>query len=104
MERLTSRPITAEAPMSTNGVSRLSEIIKKHESELLSQWMQEQKTNSRQAGLIKEQELRGQCAEFLGQLGKATNGDGMASAEGPQWNELRDMLGEVSRSRSQTRV
>ena len=81
--------------MSTKGVSRLPEIIKRHESDLLSEWMQEQKANSRLAGLIKEQELRVQCARFLAQLGKAAHGDGA------EWNDLRDMLGEVSRSRAQ---
>ena len=87
--------------MSTNGVSRLPEIVRRHESELLSDWMQEQKANLRQAGLIKEQDLRVQCTEFLGQLRKATQDDGVAQPDGPQWSDLRDMLGEVSRSRSQ---
>ncbi len=42
-----------------------------------------------------------QCTEFLGQLRKATQDDGVAQPDGPQWSDLRDMLGEVSRSRSQ---
>ena len=87
--------------MSTNGVGRLSEMLKQHESALLSDWMQEQKASLRQGGAIKEQDLRVQCAEFLTQLGKATQGEGGADPDGPQWGEVRDLLGEVSRSRSE---
>ena len=87
--------------MTTNGASRLPEILQRHESAILSEWMEEQKANVRQTGLIKEQELRVQCAEFLGQLRKAAQGDGVAHPNGEQWNDLCATLGEMSRSRTQ---
>jgi rsbT co-antagonist protein RsbR len=34
-------------------------------------------------------------------LGKAMQSNGVAHPDGPQWGDLRDMLGEVSRSRTQ---
>ena len=87
--------------MTTNGVSRLPDIFKRNEEALLTEWMQEQKANIRQAGSIKDSELRVQCAEFLHQLNKALQADGMNQPDGPQWSDLRDVLAEASRSRAQ---
>ena len=59
-----------------------------------------QKASLRQAGPIKEQRAAHQCADFLGRLRQAAQGNGLADIDGPQWSEVRDMLAEVSRSRS----
>ena len=69
--------------------------------ELLAQWVQEQKSNGRPGGQIKDQELRAQCGEFLGHLRKAAQGTNLANIDGPQWDEVRATLAEVSRSRGQ---
>src|SRR5262245_25829700 len=85
--------------MSANGESRLSGLLKKHQSELLAAWVKEQTSDSRQAEKIKEKELRGQCAEFLAHLVQATQGTRVTNIDGPEWSEVRDMLAAVSRSR-----
>jgi rsbT co-antagonist protein RsbR len=87
--------------MSANGQTRLPEILTTHEAELLAEWIVEQKSATPSAGAIKEHELRAQCAEFLRHLRKAAQGKGLNEPDGPQWNELREMLGGVSRSRGQ---
>jgi rsbT co-antagonist protein RsbR len=86
--------------MSTNGETRIPELLKQHETELLAEWLQEQKTAVHRRGTINEQELRVHCAEFLDRLRRAAQGDSLADIEGAQWAELRDLLAEVSRSRS----
>jgi rsbT co-antagonist protein RsbR len=85
--------------MSTNGATRIPELLKQHEAELLAEWLQEQKAHTQQRGKINEQELRVQCKEFLDRLRRAAEGDSLADIEGPQWAELRDLLADVSRSR-----
>ena len=45
--------------MSTDGRSRLPELLKQHEAELLTEWVKEQKAKLRDKGQVKEQELRG---------------------------------------------
>jgi rsbT co-antagonist protein RsbR len=85
--------------MSPNGHSRLPELLRKHEAELLAEWVQEQKATLRSKGRAEEQELHAQCATFLGGLREAAQG-GVADISGARWNGIRDLLGEVSRSRS----
>ena len=87
--------------MSTNGGSRLAEILKKHQPEILAAWVQEQKGSTSRQGQLKEQELLGQCTEFLAHFTRAAQEDGFTDLESLQWNEVRDVLGEVSRARSQ---
>ncbi len=86
--------------MNQNGASRLPDLLQRSESELLPAWFQDQAAMAGQGGKIKEQELRAQCVDFLGRLRQATQGNGLADIDGPQWGEVRDLLNEVSRSRS----
>jgi rsbT co-antagonist protein RsbR len=85
--------------MSVNGESRLPELLEQNEPALLEEWVQEQKAVTGQRGQIKDQELRSQCADFLNRLRRAARGKNLADVHGPQGDELREMLGEVSRSR-----
>jgi rsbT co-antagonist protein RsbR len=85
--------------MSANGESRIPKLLQKHEAELLAAWLQEQKSDARQASRIKDQELRAQCAEFLGHMRKAAQSNHLTEIDGPEWGETRDLLAEVSRSR-----
>jgi rsbT co-antagonist protein RsbR len=85
--------------MSNNGASRIPELLKTHEADVLASWVQEQKAQLGRSGRITEQELRAQCADFLAQLRKAAQGDGLTDVAGPRWNEVRDLLGGVSRDR-----
>jgi rsbT co-antagonist protein RsbR len=84
--------------MSTNG-SRIPQILKQNEGPLLAEWLQEQKANLRQSSQISDAELRAQCAEFLGHFQRSAQGSALQEVESPQWQEVRDMLAEVSRSR-----
>jgi rsbT co-antagonist protein RsbR len=86
--------------MNTNGPSRLAELLKQHEAELLAEWVQEQKAGLRQGIQVNDKELRTRCAGFLDRLSKAAQGNGLADAGGPGWGELREVLADVSRERS----
>jgi rsbT co-antagonist protein RsbR len=66
---------------------------------LLAAWLQEQKADTRVAGRIKEQEIRAQCAEFLDRVNKAAQGDRLTNIDGPEWDAVRDLLADLSRSR-----
>ncbi len=87
--------------MTTNGQTRIPEVLRKYEPQLLSEWVEEQKANVRQQGLLRDAELRGQCSEFLGLLQSAAQGNNLHDINGPEWAGVRDMLAELSRSRSQ---
>jgi rsbT co-antagonist protein RsbR len=87
--------------MTDKSASRLPDLLRQHEAELLASWVQQQQAQTGKAGRIPDRELRAQCAAFLGQLSKAAEGQSLSDLVGPQWDDLRAMLAEVSRERGQ---
>jgi len=81
--------------------TRIPEIIRKHETEILSDWMrQQQESISRRRDLISDQELQAQAREFLTLLQGAVQNGGFADTQrGTEWAAVRDMLGGISRTR-----
>ena len=85
----------------SKGKSRISEIVQKHEQDLLGAWMQEQTTGgARRNDLIKESEVREQSREFLSLFRDAVGRDG-DDVQSAAWEPLRDLLRNVSSSRTQ---
>jgi len=81
-------------------MSRIPDILKKHEADLLREWMQAQMAAvTRRADLIKESELRRQSAEFLNLLQIAAQTGDHTNIQSQAYAPLRDFLSEVSRSR-----
>jgi rsbT co-antagonist protein RsbR len=81
--------------------SRIPDILRNHEADVLSQWMRlQQEAASRRRDLISDQELLAQSKEFLGLLLRSLQTGGFADVRrGVEWAPVRDMLGGVSRSR-----
>jgi rsbT co-antagonist protein RsbR len=74
-------------------------ILKTNENELLDEWLREQLSAFRVGSKISETELRGHSKEFLNLLQQATQGGHVSDIQGPSFGRVRDMLGDVSRSR-----
>src|SRR4051812_21405798 len=85
--------------MSTNGHGSLSDLLERHEPELLAAWVREQQAGLGGPGQPREQEVRARCADFLRHLRRAAQAGDLADTEGPHWGEVRDLLAEVSRDR-----
>jgi len=82
--------------------SKIPNILEVYEEELLKDWVQEQLASStRRADLISEFELRQQSAEFLEAFRQASHGDNLLDITTPQWDHVREILTELSRSRAQ---
>lgn len=82
-------------------MSRIPQILRKHEAELVADWTQEQmKSVTRRADLLKESELRQQSAEFLSLLQSAAQDGNFSNIQSPAYDALRDMLGDLSRTRA----
>jgi rsbT co-antagonist protein RsbR len=81
--------------------SRIPEILRKHEAELLGDWVAAQQQGSgRHRDLLSDRELESQSREFIGLLrAAAQDGDLTQVATAPGWSAVRDMLGSISRSR-----
>jgi rsbT co-antagonist protein RsbR len=81
--------------------SKISNILQDHEEELLEDWMQEQlASNTRRPNLISDFELRQQSAEFLRAFLQASQGSNLNDISSPQWDHVREILTDLSRSRA----
>src|SRR6476646_10023247 len=81
--------------------SKISEILDKYGAELLSEWLQELLTANSRRGLVKEAELRQECREFIHLFREAVHQDSLRDIHSTPWNEMRDLLSNISRIRSQ---
>ncbi len=79
----------------------LSEVLASNEADLLAEWVKEQAAGApRRAGSIKDSELRDQSKEFLALLRAAVKDGRPGDTQGPGWSGVRQMLADLSRSRS----
>ncbi len=81
--------------MSLNGRSKIAEILASQEAELLAEWMTERKSTSQDRGI----DLHATCGEFLRGLREGVEGGHLDDIHRPEWNDLREMLEKLSRSR-----
>jgi rsbT co-antagonist protein RsbR len=80
---------------------RIPDLLKKNEAQLLTEWVAEQAgALANRSDLIKESALRAQCTEFLGLLTDAAQSGALTDIQAPQWEPVRDMLTNLSRSRA----
>jgi rsbT co-antagonist protein RsbR len=80
-------------------MSLISEVLEKHESKILEDWLREMSGGTRRRD-IKDRELRHQCETFLRALRTAT-ADGNPDVNAASFGPVRDLLGELSRARAQ---
>jgi rsbT co-antagonist protein RsbR len=81
-----------------NGISAL---IKRHDKEILADWMKEQLAAPTLRGdLLKESELREQSRSFLSAMQQASQNDGTGDIDTEEWAGVKGMLNDLSRSRA----
>jgi rsbT co-antagonist protein RsbR len=80
----------------------MAEVVRKYQAEILADWMKEIPEIARRSDLIGETEFRNQCTQFLKALEEgARDNEQAGDLSAPEWASMRDLLGEISRSRVQ---
>jgi rsbT co-antagonist protein RsbR len=80
--------------------TRLSEIVKAHEQEILTEWTTRQlESTATRRDLMNEAELRRQSQEFLAAFVTATEG-GIDNMHAAHWSGVNEILGRISKSRA----
>jgi rsbT co-antagonist protein RsbR len=78
-------------------VRRLSDILRRNETDILAEWLRPQgPVGSRQTQQQREQQSR----RFLELFSAAVQRGGDADVQGPAWAEVRELLTEISRERA----
>src|SRR5215510_11200392 len=82
--------------------SRIPEMIARRESDLLADWMREQlAATTLRSDLMRESELREQSRQFLNLLVRAASQQSnLNDVAAPAWDEAREFLSGISRSRA----
>jgi rsbT co-antagonist protein RsbR len=88
--------------MHTSAATRIPDIIRKYERELLSDWMERQTSSgSARRDLIPEDELREQCRTFLVHLRDGLGRRGLVQdVDAEAWGEMREHLKVLSIGRA----
>ena len=87
--------------------SKIADVLQKQGNLLVDEWVAEQLKSARR-DLIKESELRDQCGEFVRLLETFLQNGGVAVAQGggiqesdrEEWSELKQLLANISRTRT----
>ena len=88
--------------MSKNGDRHLPEILAKHETMLLGEWLKEQlAAGIRRDDLMREGEMRDQSGEFLRLLRDASQGGNLTNFQASEWNSIKALLTSITRTRVQ---
>ena len=87
--------------MSISGDSMMSGILERDQSAILEDWLNEQaQSGVRRDDLMRSGELRSQSAEFLRLLERVVKQGDPSDLDRAVWNDVRDLLSQVSRSRA----
>ncbi len=82
-------------------MSRVPEIVRKHEADILQNWMKEMAISTRRSDLLNDRDLLNQSSVLLSLLAEALKSGNVADFRGQDWMRVRDHLAEISRARAQ---
>ena len=81
-------------------MSVIPEVIKKHETDLLSDWMREMTSSTRRSDLLKDQDIKNQASQFISLFSKAIQNGNLEDTKADSFADLRQLLTDISRSRA----
>ncbi len=85
-----------------DNAARISQLIQEHEAEIGSQWIAQLEALTVRGTASSKQQLRDHCQQFLASFAVATRGGELENIEHRSWDDVRDMLAEISSSRAKT--
>jgi rsbT co-antagonist protein RsbR len=81
-------------------MSAVPQILARYENDILANWMQEMSGAVRRSDLLKEGDVRRDCARFLSLVREAARSGNLQNPTTAEWGEVRSMLKELSRTRA----
>ncbi len=81
-------------------MSKLSEILQKHEESILSDWLKEMSSTVRRRDLISDANLKEQAKDLLRVITDASKNGNTSEINSEQWKSVKDLLSSISSSRA----
>jgi rsbT co-antagonist protein RsbR len=85
-----------------DNATRISQLIQEHEAEIGSQWISQLETLTVRGTASSRELLRTHCQQFLAAFAAGTRGGELENIEHRSWDEVRDLLTEISSSRAKS--
>lgn len=85
-----------------DNAARISQLIQEHEAEIGSQWIAQLEALTVRGTASSKQQLRDHCQQFLAAFAAATRSGELENIEHRSWDEVRDLLAEISSTRAKT--
>ena len=81
---------------------RISQIIQEHEAEIGSQWIAQLEALTLRGSASAKEQMRIHCQQFLATFAAATRSGELENIEHRSWDDVRDLLSEISSSRAKS--
>lgn len=81
-------------------MSKLPDIISKHEAEIRTEWVKSMATAVRRTDLMNDQEVEQQTRELLSGMAEGVRSGDITDLDGPAWARVREQMRTISASRA----
>jgi len=81
-------------------MSRLPDLIQKHQQEIHAEWLRQMSVAVRRADLMSDEEVRAQSRELLGAIANGAKSGEITNVDGAAWAQAREILQSISASRA----
>ncbi|MCU1334003.1 MAG: anti-sigma-factor antagonist, partial [Candidatus Angelobacter sp.] len=81
-------------------MSKLPEMINKHQEEIRADWLKQMSTAVRRVDLISNEEIDSQSRELMTAIASGAKSGDVTNLDGPAWGPARDILNAISASRA----
>ncbi|MGJ9417388.1 STAS domain-containing protein [Massilia sp. CMS3.1] len=85
-----------------DNATRISQIIQEHEAEIGSQWISQLEAMLVRGSSSSREQLRNHCKQFLSAFAIATGDGEIENIEHRSWDEVRDLLTDISSTRAKS--
>jgi len=80
--------------------SHVSQIIQDHQAEIGAEWLVQLEALRLRSNVVSREQLRSHCEQFLAAFANAARSGELQNVEHRSWDEVRDLLGDISTSRA----
>lgn len=81
-------------------MSKLPQIIRRHEDEIRSGWLSQVSASVRRTDLMSDKQFQSQGKELLSSIAEGVESGDVAHLDGSAWNHARELLTSISASRA----
>src|SRR6185369_11414094 len=81
-------------------MKEIAQLLRKHEAEILSQWLAEMSASTRRGDLMNDQDVKNQANQLLKTVTNAVQDGSNFDSRSTNWKPVSELLDEVSRSRA----